>query len=74
MPQAVVPVRAERFTARQEIDPFALLQNGIERLFYWFRRNFPAFSAHGANLPRMDVSEIIARVNQLQALARYTRG
>lgn len=55
MPQTVVPVRAERSIARQAINPFALLQNEIERLFEWFGRNFLAFSARSANLPRMDV-------------------
>jgi HSP20 family protein len=57
MPKAVVPVGAERSIARQEINPFALLQNEIDRLFDGFGRNFPSFSARGANLPRMDVSE-----------------
>jgi HSP20 family protein len=57
MPKSVVPVGAERSIARQEINPFALLQNEIDRLFDGFGRNFPAFSTRGANLPRMDVSE-----------------
>lgn len=57
MPKAVVPVGAERSIARQDINPFALLQNEIDRLFDGFGRNFPAFSTRGANLPRMDVSE-----------------
>jgi len=57
MPKSVVPVGGERSIARQEINPFALLQNEIDRLFDGFGRNFPAFSARGANLPRMDVSE-----------------
>lgn len=57
MPKSVVPVGAERSIARQDINPFALLQNEIDRLFDGFGRNFPAFSTRGANLPRMDVSE-----------------
>src|SRR6201996_8066046 len=57
MAKAVVPIGAERSVARQEINPFALLQHEIDRLFDGFGRNFPAFSVRGGNLPRMDVSE-----------------
>ncbi|MGN8545034.1 Hsp20/alpha crystallin family protein [Bradyrhizobium sp. 13971] len=43
--------------ARRENNPFAFLQQEIDRLFDGFGRNFPAFAAPQAMMPRMDVSE-----------------
>lgn len=57
MSKAVVPVSTERPLARQESNPFAFLQQEIDRLFEGFSRNFPAFTATHAAVPRMDVSE-----------------
>jgi len=55
--KAAVPVGTERATSRADVNPFAILQQEIDRLFDGFGRNFPAFGATGAALPRMDVSE-----------------
>ena len=57
MSKALVPVGTERRMARLEANPFAFLQQEIDRLFDRFGGNFPAFAAGGATLPRMDVGE-----------------
>ena len=57
MNKAPVPVGTERAVSRASADPFAFLQQEIERLFDGFSRNFPAFATTQAALPRMDVSE-----------------
>ncbi len=57
MSKSVVPVTPQRAVARQETNPFAFLQQEIDRLFDGFGRNFPAFVTGNAALPRMDVSE-----------------
>ena len=60
MSKSVVPVTPQRAVARQETNPFAFLQQEIDRLFEGFGRNFPAFvtgSTGSTALPRMDVSE-----------------
>ncbi len=57
MTKSVIPVGTERSVARQEANPFAFLQQEIDRLFDGFSRNFPAFTTSGAALPRMDVGE-----------------
>lgn len=53
----MVPVGTERAVARRETNPFTFLQQEIDRLFDGFGRNFPAFAAPSAMMPRMDVSE-----------------
>jgi HSP20 family protein len=57
MNKAMVPVGADRPVARQDSNPFAFLQQEIDRLFEGFGRNFPAFAATSSAVPRMDVSE-----------------
>ncbi|HVX75575.1 MAG TPA: Hsp20/alpha crystallin family protein [Bradyrhizobium sp.] len=57
MSKAVVPIGTERSLARQEANPFAFLQQEIDRLFDGFSRNFPTLTNSGATLPKMDVSE-----------------
>jgi HSP20 family protein len=57
MSKSVVPVTPQRAVARQETNPFAFLQQEIDRLLDGFGRNFPAFVTGNAALPRMDVSE-----------------
>lgn len=57
MSKTVVPVGAERAVSRQDANPFAFLQQEIDRLFEGFSRNFPAFASNSAATPRMDVSE-----------------
>lgn len=57
MSKSVVPVASHRAAARQESNPFAFLQQEIDRLFDGFGRNFPAFAGGNATLPRMDVGE-----------------
>ncbi|MGY3621091.1 Hsp20/alpha crystallin family protein [Bradyrhizobium sp. USDA 10063] len=57
MIKPTVPVTTDRNVARREANPFAFLQQEIDRLFDGFSRNFPAFSAAGRSLPSMDVSE-----------------
>ncbi|BBB96733.1 MULTISPECIES: Hsp20/alpha crystallin family protein [Bradyrhizobium] len=57
MANNVIPVGSERALARRENNPFAFLQQEIDRLFDGFGRNFPAFAAPQAMMPRMDVSE-----------------
>jgi HSP20 family protein len=57
MSKDVVPVGAGRAVSRANADPFAFLQQEIDRLFDGFSRNFPAFATTHAALPRMDVSE-----------------
>lgn len=57
MSKDVVPVGSARPVARQDTNPFAFLQQEIDRLFDGFGRNFPAFAGGGAVMPRMDVSE-----------------
>jgi HSP20 family protein len=57
MSKSVVPVTPQRAVARQETNPFAFLQQEIDRLFEGFGRSFPAFGTGGTALPRMDVSE-----------------
>jgi HSP20 family protein len=56
MSRSLVPVGVDRTAARQESNPFAFLQQEIDRLFDGFSRNFPTFATHGS-APRMDVSE-----------------
>ncbi|UGY00876.1 Hsp20/alpha crystallin family protein [Bradyrhizobium quebecense] len=53
----MIPVRTERAVARRESNPFTFLQQEIDRLFDGLGRNFPAFAAPLAMMPRMDVSE-----------------
>ena len=53
----MIPVRTERALARRENNPFTFLRQEIDRLFDGFGRNFPAFAASQAMMPRMDVSE-----------------
>jgi HSP20 family protein len=57
MSKDVVPVGSTRPVARQDSNPFAFLQQEIDRLFDGFGRNFPAFVTGNAAMPRMDVSE-----------------
>ncbi|MGY3530022.1 MULTISPECIES: Hsp20/alpha crystallin family protein [Bradyrhizobium] len=57
MANNVIPVGTERALARRETNPFTFLQQEIDRLFDGFGRNFPAFTASQAMMPRMDVSE-----------------
>ena len=57
MSKSVVPVTPQRAVARRELNPFAFLQQEIDRLFDGFGRNFPAFPTRDTALPRMDVSE-----------------
>ena len=57
MSKAVVPVSANRPLARQENNPFAFLQQEIDRLFDGFSRNFLPFATAHSAVPRMDVSE-----------------
>src|SRR5689334_7743320 len=57
MSKDVVPVGSARPVARQDTNPFAFLQQEIDRLFDGFGRNFPAFVTGSAAMPRMDVSE-----------------
>ncbi|WP_454617113.1 Hsp20/alpha crystallin family protein [Bradyrhizobium cenepequi] len=57
MIKPTVPVTTDRNVARREANPFAFLQQEIDRLFDGFSRNFPAFTAAGRTLPSMDVSE-----------------
>ena len=57
MSKDVVPVGGARPVARQDTNPFAFLQQEIDRLFDGFGRNFPAFAGSNAVMPRMDVSE-----------------
>jgi len=57
MSKAVVPVGADRTLARLERNPFAFLQQEIDRLFEGFSRNFPALGAPHGSVPQMDVSE-----------------
>lgn len=57
MSKAVVPINVERPLARQENNPFAFLQQEIDRLFDGISRNFPAFGTTHSAVPRMDVSE-----------------
>jgi HSP20 family protein len=57
MSKDVVPVGSARQLARQDSNPFAFLQQEIDRLFDGFGRNFPAFGTGNATMPRMDVSE-----------------
>jgi HSP20 family protein len=57
MSKSVVPVTPPRTVARQETNPFAFLQQEIDRLFDGFGRNFPPFAGGNTALPRMDVSE-----------------
>lgn len=57
MVNEMIPVRTERALARRENNPFAFLQQEIDRLFDGFGRNFPAFASPQAMMPRMDVSE-----------------
>ena len=57
MSKSVVPVTPQRTVARQETNPFAFLQQEIDRLFDGFGRNFPSFVAGDVALPRMDVGE-----------------
>jgi HSP20 family protein len=54
MTKSVVPVNAERSVSRQPSNPFALLQQEIDRLFDGFGRTFHTTES---NLPRMDVAE-----------------
>jgi len=73
MNKAVVPVGSKRPVARAEANPFAFLQQEIERLFDGFSSNFPAFATTDVALPRMDVSEtdkvieIVAELPGLEA-------
>ena len=73
MSKDVVPVGGARPVARQDANPFAFLQQEIDRLFDGFSRNFPAFGAGSAAMPRMDVSEtekaveIVAELPGLEA-------
>src|ERR1700744_4521822 len=57
MSKAVVPVGAGRAVSRADANPFAFLQQELDRLFEGVGRNFPAFAESAAALPRMDVSE-----------------
>ncbi len=57
MSKDVVPVGSARPVARQDSNPFAFLQQEIDRLFDGFGRNFPAFATGNTAMPRMDVSE-----------------
>ena len=57
MIKPTIPVTTDRNVARREANPFAFLQQEIDRLFDGFSRNFPAFTAAGRTLPSMDVSE-----------------
>ncbi len=42
---------------RREANPFAFLQQEIDRLFDSFSRNLPSFTTAATTLPSMDVSE-----------------
>jgi len=55
--KATVPVRAERPVPQTYTNPFAILQQEIDRLFDGFNRNLPTFAGGNVNLPRMDVAE-----------------
>jgi HSP20 family protein len=55
--QSLIPVTTERAVARRETNPFAFLQQEIDRLFDGFSRNFPSLTAATAALPSMDVAE-----------------
>ncbi|WP_027578646.1 Hsp20/alpha crystallin family protein [Bradyrhizobium sp. Ai1a-2] len=57
MIKPMVPVTTDRNVARREANPFAFLQQEIDRVFDGLSRNFPAFTAAGRTLPSMDVSE-----------------
>jgi HSP20 family protein len=57
MSKSVIPVGTDRPGARREANPFAFLQQEIDRLFEGLGGNFPVFAPSRAALPRMDVSE-----------------
>jgi HSP20 family protein len=57
MNKVTVPVGNTRSVARHESNPFAFLQQEIDRLFDGFSRGFPAFAMADPVAPRMDVSE-----------------
>jgi HSP20 family protein len=57
MNKVTVPVGNTRSVARRESNPFAVLQQQIDRAFDGFSRGFPAFAAADPVALRMDVSE-----------------
>ena len=57
MSKAVVPSSVDHPLPRRENNPFAFLQQEIDRLFDGFSRNFPTFATAHSAVPRMDVSE-----------------
>jgi HSP20 family protein len=54
--KSLIPVGRDRLVAHREADPFATLQQEIDRLFDGFTRNWPGFSIPDL-LPSMDLSE-----------------
>ena len=54
--QSLIPVGTERAVTRRETNPFAFLQQEIDRLFDGFSHSFPSFTA-AATVPSMDVAE-----------------
>ncbi|MET0722467.1 MAG: Hsp20/alpha crystallin family protein [Tardiphaga sp.] len=55
--QSLIPVGTERAVLRRESNPFAFLQQEIDRLFDGFSRNFPSLATAASAVPSMDVSE-----------------
>lgn len=53
--KSVIPVGTQRAVTSRETNPFALLQQEIDRLFQGVTRNFPSFGS--TTLPSMDISE-----------------
>lgn len=53
--KSVIPVGTQRAVASRETNPFALLQQEIDRLFEGVTRNFPGFRS--TTMPSMDISE-----------------
>lgn len=54
--QTLMPIGTDRSSVRRETNPFAILQNEIDRLFDGFSRTFPS-SMSTVTVPSMDVSE-----------------
>jgi HSP20 family protein len=54
--KSLIPVGRERAVARSEFNPFATLQQEIDRLFDGFATSFSGFPARGL-VPSMDLSE-----------------
>jgi HSP20 family protein len=55
--KSVIPVGTQRAAVRREANPFALLQQEIDRLFEGVTRNIPGLATTTTTMPSMDISE-----------------